>query len=346
MLQRAGIAREDEKGWLENIVTATDHAASLSRGLFAFTRKQDLAPNVISVKNVLEESKILIQPMLGGAITARFNLHDEQTLVLVDAGQFSQALLNLAINACDAMPEGGTLTIESRVAEPDSALLAGSDQMSPGPHVAISIADTGTGIDKETLERIFEPFFTTKEAGRGTGFGLSMVYSMVQRSGGVVAVDSEVGAGTTFTIYLPLVEEEEASTEAIVTSDVAPAGGETILIAEDEPLVQELIQITLERNGYNVLMADDGRAAYEAFHNYEGRVDLLLTDIQMPGMTGRELAHALVAECPDLKVVYMTGYDSTIEDGGDSDPEDDETLLHKPFDPRDLGRIVREVLDA
>lgn len=346
MLQRAGTAHEDEREWLENIVTATDHAASLSRGLLAFTRKQDIAPTVVSVKNLLEESRVLIQPMVGGAITARFNLHDEQTLVMVDAGQFSQALLNLAINACDAMPEGGILTIESRIAEPDSALLAGSDLMSPGPHVAISIADTGTGIDKETLNRIFEPFFTTKEAGRGTGLGLSMVYGMVQRSGGVIAVDSEVAAGTTFTIYLPLVEAEEASTEVIATSDVVPTGMETVLIAEDEPLIRDLVQITLERIGYNVLMADDGRAAYEAFHNFEGRIDLLLTDIKMPGMTGRELARALLAECPDLKVVYMTGYDSTIEDSDSSDSEDDETLLHKPFDPKDLGRTVRDVLDT
>ena len=346
LLQRADDTRGKKREWLENIVTATNQAASLSRGLLAFSRKQDLAPKVTNLEKVLQETKILLQPMVDGAVTARFNLHDEQAHVMVDAGQFSQAILNLAINACDAMPEGGTLTIESHVAEPDPALLVGSNQMKPGPHVAVSITDTGTGIEEGILERIFEPFFTTKEVSGGTGLGLSMVYGMVQMSGGAITVDSEVGVGTTFTIYLPLVDETEAATVEIASAEVVPRGAETVLIAEDERMVQELMQATLEKYGYTVLVADDGGMARDMFRKHDGRVDLLLTDIRMPGMNGRQLARTLVAEYPDLKVLFMTGYDSTVEDEDDSDREDEETLLRKPFNAEDLGRIVRDILDA
>lgn len=347
LLQRASAHGETEKTWLENIVTATEQASSLTDQLLSFGRKKDMAPKVIGIGRALQEAQILLQPMIDGAVVLRCDLNDEQARVRVDPGAFSQALLNLAINACDAMPDGGTLTLSSRVVRLDRAALAGFEDTKPGPYVAVGVSDTGTGIDEDILNHIFEPFFTTKDASKGTGLGLSMVYGMVRQCGGSIAVESRPDAGTTFTIYLPLAEEAAAVATADEDEDVVPAapgGRETVLVAEDEAIVRELLKALLERLGYRVLVAHDGMAAQRIFHERNGRIDLLLTDMVMPGLSGRQLARSLIAAKPDLKVLYMTGYDPSGD--GDGVSGQDETVIRKPFKLQDLGQTMRQVLDG
>ncbi len=252
--------------------------------------------------------------------------------------------MNLAVNARDAMPSGGKLTIETANVELDEEYAREHAGATPGPHVMLAVSDTGVGMDAETLTHIFEPFFTTKELGKGTGLGLATVYGIVKQSGGYVWVYSEPGRGTTFKIYLPRVEA--ALDSAVPATAVPPVAGgrETILLAEDDPSVRAVVSDVLAQKGYRVLRAADGQAALEMARGQEARIHLLVTDLVMPGMTGRELAESLTAERPDVRVLYMSGYtdDAVVRHGV---LEEGMPYLQKPFTPRALSAKVREVLD-
>lgn len=348
MVKRRADDPDIVREWSDDIISASDQAAVLTSHLLSFSRKQVLEPKIVSVDRILHETKKMILPIIGGdmdrTLKTTFQIAEtEEIFVKVDPSQFSQALLNLAINARDAMPKGGNLTIANDITMLDSEAVVGFDEAQPGLYASISVTDTGTGIDEETQKKIFEPFFTTKEEGEGTGLGLAMVYGMVQQLGGVISVYSKLGVGTTFTIHLPLADTEEAKAGDEADDELASykAQGETVLVAEDELKVRQLARIVLEGLGYTVLTAESGEKALEIYHDYGGNIDLLVTDIKMPGMNGQQLARKLKAEIPKLKLLFITAYNIELEDGEELK---DAVLLRKPFDPNELGRIVSEML--
>jgi CheY-like chemotaxis protein len=264
--------------------------------------------------------------------------------VKADPGQMEQVLLNLAVNARDAMPDGGTLTIETRNVVLDESYVAEHPAIAAGPHVLVSVSDSGTGMDEGTRQRIFEPFFTTKALGKGSGLGLSTVYGIVQQSGGTIWVSSEPGQGTTFKIYLPCVNEP-VTAEPTAASRVIAAGTETILLVEDEHALRALTRRILESAGYVVVEAANGLDALKELEAQAGRVDLLLTDVVMPGMNGRELAGRVTGQQPGTRVLYASGYtDDAILRHGVLDAGS--PFISKPYTPTELKRRVREVLDA
>lgn len=259
-----------------------------------------------------------------------------------DPGQLEQVLLNLVVNARDAMPRGGQLLVETKslgVAE-----VSGLAEAEPVPYVAIVVTDTGTGMPPSVKDRMFEPFFTTKEQGKGTGLGLSTVYGSVKQSGGFVMVESEPGVGSSFSIYLPRVHDAD-ETRLTAELDTSPAGSATVLLVEDEDAVRRLASRVLSRSGYLVLTAASGDAAMEIAARFEGTIDLLLTDVVMPGMSGRELAEQLMPQHPGMRLLYASGYteDAIVRHGVSSL---EMAFLEKPFTPNGLLRKVREVLDA
>jgi CheY-like chemotaxis protein len=266
--------------------------------------------------------------------------------VRADPGQLEQVILNLVVNARDAMPAGGSLTIETANVELDESYAAAHAPVSAGPHVMLAVTDTGVGMDAETRSHLFEPFFTTKEAGKGTGLGLSTVYGIVKQSGGSIWAYSEPGRGATFKVYLPRVSEPQASPDASPSSASRPSSGhETVLLAEDDTVVRQVVSDTLTQRGYSVLPAPDGRAALEMARAHPGVIHLLLTDLVMPGMTGRELGEALLAERPGVRMLCMSGYtdDAVVRQAV---LEAGMPYLQKPFTPDALALKVREVLDA
>jgi len=263
---------------------------------------------------------------------------------LVDPGQMEQVLMNLVVNARDAMPKGGTLTIETANVELDATYAEDHEGVTPGPHVMVAVTDTGHGMDRATLGRIFEPFFTTKEAGKGTGLGLSTVFGIVKQSGGHIWVYSEIDKGTTFKLYFPRAQTGTRRA-SVVTPAVSPRGTERILLVEDEDQVRALAKAVLARQGYDVHVAESGAAALALFEKLDGQIDLLLTDVVMPKMSGRELAEKLSPVRPKLKVLFMSGYtDDTVVHHGVLDSGF--AFLQKPITPDALARKVREVLDT
>jgi CheY-like chemotaxis protein len=266
--------------------------------------------------------------------------------VLADQGQLEQVLANLVVNARDAMPHGGRLTIHTAAVDLDRAFVARHPEVRPGTYATLAVSDTGTGMPPEVQARIFEPFFTTKEVGRGTGLGLSTVYGIVRQHEGCIAVESEVGRGSTFRIYLPrLAEATEPPPPLAATPAEVPRGTETLLLAEDEDEVRALARDALAMIGYTVLEAPDGAAALRIAQREAGHIHLLLTDVVMPGMNGREVAECLRTSHPEARVLYMSGYtDDTISHHGVLSPGT--VLLSKPFTPDGLARKVRDALDA
>jgi two-component system, cell cycle sensor histidine kinase and response regulator CckA len=308
---------------LGEVREAAARAAELTHHLLAFCRKQVLTPRVVDLDRLLRDLLQLLRRVIGEDVEVVLIRADRPAAVLVDPGQFEHAILNLAVNARDAMPDGGTLTIETRVTD--------------GESVSVVVSDTGHGMDEATRSRIFEPFFTTKEAGRGTGLGLAMVHGFVAQSGGRIDVQSETGRGTTFTIELPRTTAT-ATAERATVRDEDP-GSETILLVEDEDAVRNLSKRILVGNGYVVLDAPDGARALWLAREYRANIDILVTDVVMPGMTGPEVADALASERPGMRILLMSGYSELpLEDAGVA-------FLQKPFRPRELARKVREVLD-
>ncbi len=342
------VHREDPLGeYFREIGRAGERAASLTRQLLAFSRKQVLQPRVVDLNQTISALERMLRRLIGEDIVLTTSLDPALWRVVADPSQIEQVLLNLALNARDAMPRGGRLTFTTRNVVLDEASERLHLDAAPGPHVVVAVDDTGCGMDSSTMAHIFDPFFTTKEVGKGTGLGLATVYGIVRQSGGSIAVRSEVDAGATFEIYLPRAEEADAvvSEKAIDDPVRSLRGTETVLIAEDELLVRTLARQILEALGYTVIEAASGDAALAVYESHHGHIDLLLTDVVMPGMSGPDLVERLRGVLPSLRVIYMSGYADDalarhgVLDGGT-------VLLHKPFSPDVLLRCVRRVLDG
>jgi two-component system, cell cycle sensor histidine kinase and response regulator CckA len=331
--------------YMADISDAAKRAANLTRQLLAFSRKQILQPEVVDLNEAVSDMKNMLRRVLREDIELTTVLAPELGKVLADIGQIEQVIMNLVVNACDAMPEGGRLTIETADVELDERYARTHWAVTPGPHVMMAVSDTGCGMSSEILDQLFEPFFTTKEKGKGTGLGLPTVYGIVKQSQGDIRVYSEPGKGTSFKIYLPRVDRDVEKKRRAV-SQASPGGSETILVVEDEEQVRRLAVTILTGYGYRVLTAGNGPEAVETAEGHEGPIHLLLTDVVMPGgMNGRELADALTGLRPEIKVLFMSGYtDNAIGHHGVMDTG--VNFLQKPFTPDALSRKVREVLNT
>jgi PAS domain S-box-containing protein len=320
-----------------------DRAATLTRQLLAFSRKQMLAPLVIDLNEIVSGMRTLLERVLGEDVAVIMDLDPLLGHVTADPGQLEQVILNMAVNARDAMPEGGQLALETRHVDVDPTYARQKMDMAPGPYEVLSICDTGVGMDAATVGRIFEPFFTTKAVGKGTGLGLATAYGIVKQSGGHIMVSSEQGSGTTFRIYLPRTETSESAPVAVEEA-AARRGTEVVLLAEDDANLRALTRDILASEGYAVLESQDVEDAIRIAERQDGTIHLLVTDVVMPHMSGRALADAVKRFRPDVKVLYMSGYtDDAIVHHGVLDPGI--ALLQKPFTPDALARKVREVLD-
>ena len=331
--------------YVDDITKAAERAAGLTRQLLAFSRKQVLQPRILDLNAVVGETETMLRRLIGEDIQLTTVLDEQLNAVRADPGQMDQVLMNLAVNARDAMPRGGRLTIETRNVVLDQAYARQHAGVEPGHYVMLAVSDTGHGMTPEVRTRSFEPFFTTKAQGKGTGLGLATVHGIVRQSGGHIWLYSEPGHGTTFKIYLPRTDAPRAAVEAPAPAEVAlPSGSETILLVEDEASLRELVGECLEASGYKVLEAGHGMAALEVGELHPGRIDLLLTDVVMPGMSGRELAERLRGSRPEIRTVYMSGYtdDAVVLHGILAE---DMAFLQKPFTAAELARRVREVLD-
>jgi PAS domain S-box-containing protein len=331
------------RGELEEILRATDRAAALTRQLLAFSRKQVLRPKVVNLKSLVDDLQKMMGRVIGEDVTLATLLEPGLGSVRVDPGQLEQVILNLVVNARDAMPGGGRLTIATANAELTAADAERHPyRVVPGEYVRLTVQDTGAGMPEGVLARIFEPFFTTKEPGRGTGLGLSMAYGMIKQSGGYIWAHSRPGRGTLIEVYLPRVEraEEEGTAEA---RRAIPKGHGTVLLVEDEESVRAVTRRILERGGYTVLEAASGREAVRIFDEAPMPPDLLVTDVIMPEMGGRDLSTHLLARHPELKVVYMSGYaDTRGVRRGLASPESN--FIQKPFPPDVFLELVQGVL--
>ncbi len=330
--------RED----LDQIRRAGERAADLTRQLLAFSRQQVIEPRILDLSTVISGMEKMLRRLVGEDVEVQFSHAPGLGRVKADPGHLEQVIMNLVVNARDAMPIGGRLVIETANVVLDESYAQQRFDVA-GPHVMLAVSDTGNGMDKETQLRIFEPFFTTKEKGKGTGLGLSTVFGIVKQSGGTIWVYSEIGKGTTFKVYLP--HTDEVARAPRHTAELATLrGGETILLVEDDDQVRLVARGILKRNGYRVLEARNGGEALLMCEKHAGEIDLLLTDVVMPQMSGTELAARLLLIRPDLKVLYMSGYteDAIIHHGVvDAGIE----LLQKPLTPDTLLRKVRGVLD-
>jgi PAS domain S-box-containing protein len=330
---------------LEEIKKAGDRAASLTRQLLAFSRKQVLQPKVLDLNVVIVDLEKMLRRMIQEDIEMRTMLQPKLGNVKADPGQIEQVIMNLVVNARDAMPLGGKLTIETADIYLDETYAQQHLAVVPGSFVMIALSDTGVGMDLETQQRIFEPFFTTKEVNKGTGLGLSTVYGIVKQSGGNIWVYSEPGKGTTFKVYLPRVDEGAEEYKHPAPLADLPRGTETILLVEDDEVVRRLAQEVLEMSGYDVLEAASGRAAQQICEGNKDAIQLLLTDIVMPEMSGPEVAKQLLAIHPEMHVLYMSGYaENAIVHHGVLD--EGTSFLEKPFSPDALSRKVRDILDG
>jgi PAS domain S-box-containing protein len=329
---------------VEQVRHAADGAAALTRQLLAFSRQQVLAPRVVNLSHVVQGVEKMLRRVIGEDVDLVTSLDPEVGAVKADVGQLEQVLMNLAVNARDAMPTGGKLMLETANVEHDVDYAREQEASPVRRFVMLAVSDTGIGMDEATKARIFEPFFTTKEPGKGTGLGLATVYGIVHQSGGFIWVYSEVGRGTTFKIYLPEVDAPVSSTGAAAATDL-PRGTETVLVAEDSEAVRAVTRQVLERQGYTVLEAPHGNAALALAAAHDGPIHLLLTDVVMPGLSGRQLADELTKRRPATRVLYTSGYtdDAVVRHGV---LEAGIAYLQKPFTSASLARKVRETLDA
>jgi two-component system cell cycle sensor histidine kinase/response regulator CckA len=344
LLQEVG-STSPLRGDLEAIHKAGKRAADLTRQVLAFSRQQVLAPKILDLNDVIVIVSNMLTRVLGEDIELETNLATDLGKVKADPGQIEQVIVNLVVNARDAMPRGGTLTIETSNARLDDADAAAHIGVTPGRHVMIAVSDTGEGMDKTTQSRIFEPFFTTKERGKGTGLGLSTVFGIVQQSGGTIWVYSEPHVGTTFKVYLPRVPDQASPPRVGSARPPQSRGGETVLLVEDDDQVRAVASSILENAGYRVLPAATPAEAFAICAEHGLEIDLLLTDVVMPKMSGRELAEQIVALQASVKVLFMSGYtDDAIVRHGVRDSG--VAFLQKPLTPAALTRKVREVLDT
>jgi PAS domain S-box-containing protein len=326
---------------VEAIRAATERAAGLTRQLLAFSRRQSLEPRVVSLDDTIRRIEPLLRRLLGEQVELVVKPVDELWPVLADPSQLETVVVNLAINGRDAMPDGGTLTIETANVDVDESYAGQRVSVAPGPYAILSVTDTGTGIDKATLGRIFEPFFTTKELGRGTGLGLSSAKTVIEGSGGTIWVDSEPGRGTTFKLYLPRTEGVVVHAGMPPAAVPEPASG-TILVAEDEPVVRDLILATLHRSGYKAIAAADGRRAMELIAREGEAFDVLVSDVIMPHVGGLELVEQVRAVRPDLPIILISGYSVKLPPAGSIG--EGVTMLQKPFTAQRLTEAIRQAM--
>jgi signal transduction histidine kinase len=336
---------DPSNGDLEEVIRASEGAASLTRQLLTFSRQQVTAPTVLNLNQRVTELSRMLKRIIGEDVTLVTRLDSSLANVKADAGQVEQVIMNLAVNARDAMPEGGTLTIETRNDTLDEWEARELSDAPKGPHVLLTVADTGTGMTAETKAHLFEPFFTTKAPGKGTGLGLSTVYGIVRQSGGSIDVITEPGRGATFRIRLPRVDESVEAVKGTKWMRRTPAGSESVLLVEDSDSLRRLVNLLLTRQGYTVLVARDGEDALKVSAGHQGPIHLLVTDVVMPRMGGPELAGRIVTTRPDIRVLFTSGYldgaglDLTLENGTTA-------FLAKPFTPDQLARKVRETLEG
>jgi nitrogen-specific signal transduction histidine kinase len=329
---------------VEEIKRAGERAASLTQQLLAFSRKQIIEPKVVHLDGLVAEMHKMLTRLIGENIALQATTGKSLGSVKVDPGQFQQILMNLVVNARDAMPDGGKIVIETANVDLDVGYCAVHPYVKPGRFVMVAVSDTGKGMSDEVKAHIFEPFYTTKERGSGTGLGLATTYGAVHQAGGAIEASSEVGIGTTFRIYLPRIEEEAVKPEKVDRPTDLPGGTETVLLVEDEDTLRTLCERILGDLGYQVMPARNGAEAIAAAQKYGERIDLLLTDVVMPGMSGRELATQFVLHRPEMKVLFMSGYtDDAIVHHGVLD--EGVSFIGKPYTPSALARKVREVLD-
>jgi two-component system, cell cycle sensor histidine kinase and response regulator CckA len=336
-------ASEAMRADLEEIRKAGERGAELTARLLTFSRQQLVEQRVLDLNEIVGNMKKLLRTLTGEDVELRILPGKELGMIKADPGQIEQVVMNLVVNARDAMPNGGTITIETQNLELDFEYTAHHLGVAPGRYVMLAVSDTGTGIDKVTQERMFEPFFTTKARGKGTGLGLSTVFGIVQQSGGSIWAYSELGQGATFKVYLPRCEQTEHTLIPPLPA-VGVRGSETILLVEDEQPVRAVASGILARHGYQVLEAGSGDEALRASQAHPGAIDLLLTDVVMPRMSGRELSERLMALRPQLKVLYMSGYtdDAILQHRV---LESGVLLLQKPLRPNTLLKRVREALE-
>jgi CheY-like chemotaxis protein len=343
-----GLRQEDPlRVDVEEIKKAAQRAAALTQQLLAFSRKAHVEMKVVDVNALLTGSRAMLRRLIGEDITIKLETDPSLGHVRADPGQLEQVIMNLCVNARDAMPEGGTLVLETRNAEVngEGTHPRAASRVRPGRYVLLAVTDTGSGMDAETLTHVFEPFFTTKEAGKGTGLGLSTVYGIIEKHGGHISVYSEPGKGTTFKVYLPRIDAGAAAAPARAGPSAALRGSETVLLVEDEEIVRELSQRVLKLYGYRVVVASDGAEGLAAAERHEGKIDLLVTDVVMPRVSGPELARRLAEKRPETRVLFLSGY--TERGAGHLGVAGGKAaFLMKPFSPDAFARKVREALDG
>lgn len=328
----------------EEILKASKHIETLTQQLLAFSRRQIISPVVLNLNDIIQNAQSMVQPLMGERIHLSALLSKDPVMVKVDANQIEQVLINMVINAQESMPEGGQLMLETKKIILQQTDIKVGMEIIPGEYALLIVKDTGKGMADQTKAHLFEPFFTTKEKGKGTGLGLAMTYGIVKQLGGCVTVDSEMGKGTTMKIYFPIAKKI-AGTPGVKAAEVKkPKGHETILLVEDEPLLRNLAVRVLSEHGFDVLVASDGVEALKAAEDLGSKpIDLLVTDVVMPHMGGKELAEKLAAKRPDLKVLFTSGYtDNAIVHFGVLD--EGVVFLHKPFTPNILLNKINEIL--
>jgi CheY-like chemotaxis protein len=327
------------------IEKSADRAASLTSQLLAFSRKQVFKPKLLSLTAVIEDMTHLLQRLIGENIHLITRPGVALGCIRADPGQIEQVILNLALNARDAMPQGGVLQITAENVDLEDRLDGFSTEFIPGPSVLLTVSDTGCGMTPDQKSHLFEPFFTTKETGKGTGLGLSIVYGVVKQSGGEIVCSSELGSGSTFQIYLPRIDAPPDSPTPPPRAPDQTENGETILLVEDGEIVRAMLTEVLQAQGYAVLQAVDGAEAARIAAAHSGRIDLLITDLIMPKLGGRNLADLLLVSCPKLRVLFISGYtDDEVIRGGRTSAASD--FLQKPFRPEVLLSKVRQMLDS
>jgi CheY-like chemotaxis protein len=336
-------AMDPLRGYAEEVLKAADRAGALTNQLLAFSRRQIMRPRVIGVNTLLGQTEKMLRRLIGEDVELVMQLRPGAGNIKADPGHVEQAVVNLAVNARDAMPLGGRLTIETENVCLDETYARTHMGVSPGEFVMIAVSDTGHGMDAETRRRIFEPFFTTKEKGKGTGLGLATVYGMIKQTGGDIWVYSEPGQGSTFKLYFPRVAEPATDSAEGDGGLAKRAGNETILVVEDEKAVRELTVRILQQLGYVILTASSGAEALEIGRTHQGDIHLLLTDVVMPAMSGRHLADQLLQRRPGTKVLFLSGYtENTVVHHGVLDAG--VNFLPKPFSRETLAKKLREVL--
>ncbi|HEY3283162.1 MAG TPA: ATP-binding protein [Armatimonadota bacterium] len=329
---------------LKEVLRAAERAGSLTRQLLTFSRKQAACPKLLDLNEVVGDMERLLRRLIGDHVELTTTLNSGLGKVRMDQGQLEQIVLNLAVNARDAMPDGGTIRIETAQVELSPGNPALQSEAAPGHYVLLAVVDSGHGMDETTQAQIFQPFFTTKEKGQGTGLGLATVYGAARQAGGWVLVTSRPGDGATFRVYLPVsAERNQGETETQVAPVPSSGGHETVLVVDDDPAVRQVVKAVLSSRGYRVLEADRGEAALEVCRSEEGPIDLLLTDLVMPGIPGQELARRVAGLRPEARTLLMTGYLESALAGRPADGEAD--LLRKPFTPDELAERVRTALD-